>query len=89
MRSIKGWALLSLLMCLAASSGLAQTITGTITGTVTDASGAVVPQATVTATNTNTGNKFDSKANDRAYTTSSFYRPDHTRFRWSLRFSRG
>jgi outer membrane receptor protein involved in Fe transport len=64
MRSIRCLALLSLLTCLAAISGLAQTITATITGTVIDASGAVVPQASITATNTSTGNKYDTKAND-------------------------
>src|SRR5215207_4713471 len=41
-------------LCLAAISS-AQTITGTITGTVSDASGAVVPNVKITATNEATG----------------------------------
>jgi hypothetical protein len=38
-----------------ASSSIAQVVSATLTGTVTDSSGAVVPEATVTATETNTG----------------------------------
>src|SRR5690348_2215455 len=40
-----------LLLCLAAVIGYAQAPVGTITGTVTDATGAVVPGATITVTN--------------------------------------
>ena len=40
---------------LSASAAYAQVVTATLTGTVTDASGATVPQATVTATETTTG----------------------------------
>src|SRR5258708_36146954 len=41
------------LVCSVASE--AQTITGSVNGTVTDPSGAVIPNATVTATNVDTG----------------------------------
>jgi len=47
--------LLMFAMLLGVSSAVAQTITGAIRGTITDPSGAVVPQATVTATNVATG----------------------------------
>src|SRR5579871_5181188 len=43
------------LSLLFASSSIAQVVTATLTGTVTDSSGALVPGATVTATETNTG----------------------------------
>jgi hypothetical protein len=43
-------ALALLLMSLGASSLFAQSDTGSVTGTVTDASGAVVPGATITVT---------------------------------------
>ena len=39
-------------------AGLAQSDRGTITGTVADPSGAVVPNASVVAVNTETGTKF-------------------------------
>src|SRR5260370_29633643 len=52
-----------LTLCLA-SIGMAQTITGSITGTVTDASGAVVPNVAITATNTSTNLKYDTKTNE-------------------------
>jgi len=45
---------LALLLVCSIAAG-AQTITGSVTGTVTDASGAVIPNAKVTATNTETG----------------------------------
>ena len=50
-----GCLLLLALLAVFSSNLLAQAITGTVVGTVRDASGAVVPGATVTATNTNTG----------------------------------
>jgi hypothetical protein len=45
----------ALLLCLPCAPASAQAVTGTILGTVTDSSGAVVPGATVTLTNTATG----------------------------------
>lgn len=49
--------------------GFAQSDNGAITGTVTDASGAVVPNATVTATNTGTSRVFTTKTDSKgAYT---------------------
>src|SRR5260370_27103688 len=50
-------------LCLV-SIGMAQTITGPITGTVTDSTGAVVPNVTITATNTSTNLKYDTKTNE-------------------------
>lgn len=51
MRSAKVLGLMLLLLALA-TTGWAQSTTGDIAGTITDASGAVVPNATVTLTNT-------------------------------------
>src|ERR1700692_3628126 len=45
----------ALILSLAAMPGRAQTFRGTILGTVTDATGAVIPGATVTIRNVNTG----------------------------------
>lgn len=45
----------SFLTCLNANPLFAQTVTGNITGVITDASGAVIPGATVTAHNVGTG----------------------------------
>ena len=42
----------------------AQLISGNLTGTVLDKTGAVVPGATVEAVNTQTGVKYETKAND-------------------------
>ncbi|MGE5645243.1 MAG: carboxypeptidase regulatory-like domain-containing protein [Acidobacteriota bacterium] len=55
--------LLPVLLCLATSVAIAQTITGSITGTVTDPSGAVVPAARVVATNTGTNVTFNGITN--------------------------
>jgi Carboxypeptidase regulatory-like domain/TonB dependent receptor len=52
---------LGALMCL--SSAMAQTVTGSITGEVTDPSGAVVPNATVTAENVATSAKTTAQTN--------------------------
>ena len=46
-----------------ALSGVAQTVTGAIRGTITDSSGAIVPSAAVTATNTATGVQTAAKTN--------------------------
>lgn len=54
--------LVAILLCMTLST-VAQTVTGTIRGIVTDTSGAVVPGATVTATNTATGVATVAKSN--------------------------
>jgi len=54
----------SLLLALACVSAPAQTITGAFTGTLTDQSGAVVPNAKVTATNTGTNVTYTAQSND-------------------------
>jgi hypothetical protein len=57
-RSLKGLARLHLLLLwlLAAGvAGTAQQVTSTLSGTIRDTSGAVIPQAALTATNTSTG----------------------------------
>ncbi|MGH9662585.1 MAG: carboxypeptidase regulatory-like domain-containing protein [Bryobacteraceae bacterium] len=59
-RNISG---LCLSVCLLAVSAAAQTITGAIGGTVTDASGAVVPNVKVTATNVATNLIYNSQSN--------------------------
>ena len=48
-------ALLSVLLLVAGSTAWAQKTVGEVRGTVTDASGAVLPGATVSLTNVNTG----------------------------------
>ncbi|GIU75742.1 MAG: hypothetical protein KatS3mg004_2829 [Bryobacteraceae bacterium] len=52
------------LLALLALSANGQTITGAITGTVTDPSGAIVPNATVTATNTATNLTYETRTNE-------------------------
>lgn len=57
----------AILLCVPA--GLAQTVTGSITGLVTDSSGAVIPNAQVTAQNMSTNVKTQAQTNDSgAYT---------------------
>ncbi|NOT61281.1 MAG: carboxypeptidase regulatory-like domain-containing protein, partial [Acidobacteria bacterium] len=57
---------LTLIGCLLISAPVkAQNIYASLTGTVTDQSGAVVPGATLTATNTDTGFKRSVTANER------------------------
>lgn len=53
-----------LLLVAAAATARSQTTYASITGTVTDATGALVPDATVTATNVETGIKQTAKSND-------------------------
>src|SRR6187402_718272 len=55
--------LLALLFLIAATSLQAQTITGSVTGTVTDPTGALVPNAKVTAKNTQTGVSTSTQTN--------------------------
>jgi hypothetical protein len=57
------YSILPLLLLAFALPGLAQTVTGAVRGTVTDASGAIVPGATVTAANTATGVKTVASTN--------------------------
>ena len=59
------WLAMVALLLLATGPRLfAQADTGTITGTVTDPSGAVIPGATVTATNTDNGLKLSANSNE-------------------------
>jgi Carboxypeptidase regulatory-like domain len=64
----KSWTLVSLMVLvfglIAVSQVGAQLISGNLVGTVLDKTGAVVPGATVEAVNTQTGAKYDTKAND-------------------------
>jgi Carboxypeptidase regulatory-like domain/TonB-dependent Receptor Plug Domain len=60
-----GFACLFALTLAAAFCKAQETSTGTITGTVTDTSGAVVPHASVTAVDQNTGIKITTNTNDR------------------------
>jgi len=55
--------IIPLLLLALALPGLAQTVTGAVRGTVTDATGAIVAGAEVSATNTATGVKTDTKTN--------------------------
>ncbi len=50
--------------CLCASIGFAQTITATVTGTITDASGAVTPNVSITATNVDTNLRYNTRSNE-------------------------
>src|SRR6202795_531990 len=52
------------ILLIAASTGFAQSDRGTVTGTVSDASKAVIPGASVTATNGDTGAKFETISTD-------------------------
>ena len=57
------FSIVPLILLAAALSGISQTVTGAIRGTITDASGAIVPAANVTATNTATGVQTGAKTN--------------------------
>jgi hypothetical protein len=60
-----GAALLVSVICLSFSTLQGQRVTGTISGTVTDASGAVVPDASIVVTSTNTGVTIFNTATDQ------------------------
>lgn len=55
---------ITVLVCLFAPLGVAQTITGTITGTVTDSSGGIVPNVRVIAANTGTNLTYPTQTNE-------------------------
>jgi len=61
------WVILPALVCLTAVSTARAGVTGSISGTVADASGAVVPGASVTALNTETGIKETTETNAQGY----------------------
>ena len=61
-----GWFLVMLLAMFASVGAIgayAQSDNGSIVGTITDATGAVIPNATVTVTNVDTGLKLNGKSN--------------------------
>ena len=62
LRSVQCFALLVFVMIVSAASG--QTVTGSVTGEVTDPSGAVLPNASVTAENVATGVKTSTQTNE-------------------------
>jgi hypothetical protein len=55
---------LAILLAIFVGSALSQTTFASITGTVTDATGALVPKATVAATNVETGIKKSAQLNE-------------------------
>lgn len=60
------FARLAILFGLAATislSAFGQTVTGSIYGTIADTSGAIIPQASVTVTNTDTGQSLSKRSN--------------------------
>ncbi|MBM3782711.1 MAG: hypothetical protein FJW30_00040 [Acidobacteria bacterium] len=61
MRNIQS---LTLILALASPFAAAQTITGAFTGTLSDQSGAVIPSAKVTATNTGTNLTYTAQSNE-------------------------
>jgi Carboxypeptidase regulatory-like domain len=76
--STRAFAALALLLFAAALPCTAQTAgTGTITGIVTDTAGAVIQNATVEITNTDTGAGRTMKTNDDGSYTATFLQPGH------------
>jgi hypothetical protein len=74
----RAFAALALLLFAAAPPCTAQTAgTGTITGIVTDTAGAVIQNATVEITNTDTGAARTVKTNDDGSYTATFLQPGH------------
>jgi Carboxypeptidase regulatory-like domain/TonB-dependent Receptor Plug Domain len=67
--------LLLILFALAQVPAAAQTITATLSGEVKDSAGAVVPGATVTVTNSETGNTKTTETNDDGRYTVTFLQP--------------
>ena len=64
MSSLRLLGALALLMAVAAAAGWSQVVNATLLGTVTDASGAVVPNAKVTVTETQTGINHTAQTNE-------------------------
>ncbi len=78
-RFFPGFALLLLLAAVGARPLRAQNATGTITGRVTDASGAVVPNATITITDLGTSITRETKSGPNGTYTFSALQPSHYR----------
>ncbi|HEY4354573.1 MAG TPA: TonB-dependent receptor [Acidobacteriaceae bacterium] len=69
------WGLAALLVA-ATGTSFGQAVYGSIYGTVTDASGALIPNATITVTDTAKGTSVDVKANDNGEFTADHLIPD-------------
>ncbi|MGH9397887.1 MAG: carboxypeptidase-like regulatory domain-containing protein, partial [Terriglobia bacterium] len=64
---LRSWVLLSVALVLLPAALMAQSYFGDIVGTVTDPTGAAIPNAVITVTNSQTGAVFHTTANSYGY----------------------